>query len=115
MRSETTLGQFIEQEMRQRDMSVREFAEFVGVSHPTIVKFREHGIQDNAGTPSMEFLVKLARKTNTSLVALLSMAFPDAASLLEIDPATFILSQRIQRLPENIRQAIDDLLAKYAP
>jgi transcriptional regulator with XRE-family HTH domain len=113
MRSEITLGAFIDQEIRKRQMSVREFAEFVGVTHPTIMKFREHGTKD-VGNPSMEFLIKLAQKTNTNLVALLALAFPDAAPLLNIDPDTLILSQRIQRLPAHIRQAIDDLLAHYA-
>ncbi len=114
MNPETSLGDFIDQELHKRQMSVREFAEFVGVTHPTIIKFREHGKKD-VGSPSIEFLIKLAQATNTSLVALLAMAFPDAAPLLAIDPATFILSQRIQKLPPHIRQAIDDLLAKYAP
>jgi transcriptional regulator with XRE-family HTH domain len=114
MNSETTLGEFIDQEIRQRQMSVREFAELVGVTHPTILKFREHGKKD-VGSPSIEFLILLAKATNTSLVALLAMAFPDAAPLLQVDPATLILSQRIQRLPDHIRQAIDDLLSKYAP
>ena len=113
MFSETTLGTFIDQEIRKRQMSVREFAEFVGVTHPTIIKFREHGTRD-VGNPSIDFLIKLARKTDTSLVALLALAFPDAAPLLNIDPATLILSQRIQQLPPHIRQAIDDLLAHYA-
>jgi transcriptional regulator with XRE-family HTH domain len=114
MSSETTLGAFIDQEIRQRQMSVREFAEFVGVTHPTIIKFREHG-KKQVGSPSIEFLIKLAQSTNTNLIALLAMAFPDAAPLLNVDPATLILSQRIQKLPDHIRQAIDDLLAKYAP
>jgi transcriptional regulator with XRE-family HTH domain len=114
MSSETTLGEFIDQEIRKRQMSVREFAEFVGVTHPTILKFREHGKKE-VGSPSIEFLIMLAQTTNTSLIALLAMAFPDAAPLLKVDPATLILSQRIQKLPDHIRQAIDDLLAKYAP
>ena len=114
MTSKISLGEFLDQEIRKRQMSVREFAEFVGVTHPTIIKFREHGKAD-VGSPSIEFLIKLAQKTDTSLVALLAMAFPDAAPLLDVDPAAFILSQRIQKLPKHIRQAIDDLLAKYAP
>jgi transcriptional regulator with XRE-family HTH domain len=114
MNPETSLGDFIDQELHKRQMSVREFAEFVGVTHPTIIKFREHGKKD-VGSPSIEFLIKLAQATNTSLVALLAMAFPDAAPLLQVDPPTLILSQRIQKLPDHIRQAIDDLLAKYAP
>ncbi len=113
MSSETTLGDFIDQEIRKRQMSVREFAEFVGVTHPTILKFREHGKKD-VGSPSIEFLM-LAQRTDSSLVALLAMAFPDSVPLLKVDPATLILSQRIQKLPTHIRQAIDDLLAKYAP
>ena len=114
MSSETSLGDFIDQEIHKRQMSVREFAEFVGVTHPTILKFREHGKKE-VGSPSIEFLIMLAHTTNTSLVALLAMAFPDAAQLLNVDAATLILSQRIQRLPDHIRQAIDDLLSKYAP
>ncbi len=113
MSSETTLGEFIDQEIRKRQMSVREFAEFIGVTHPTIMKFREHGKKD-VGNPSIDFLIKLAQRTDTNLVALLAMAFPEAAPLLNVDPTTLILSQRIQRLPPHIRQAIDDLLAHYA-
>ncbi len=114
MSSKTNLGDFIDQEIHKRKMSVREFADFVGVTHPTIIKFREHGKKD-VGNPSIEFLIKLAQTTNTSLIALLAIAFPDAAPLLDIDTDTLILSQRIEKLPDHIRQAIDDLLAKYAP
>jgi transcriptional regulator with XRE-family HTH domain len=115
MNSQTTLGEFINQEMRKRDMSVREFADFIGVTHPTILKFRDHGQTEHVGNPSIDFLIKLARQTNTNLTVLLALAFPDAASLLNVDPSTLILSQRIQQLPDHIRQAIDDLINKYAP
>ena len=114
MSSETNLGEFIEQEIHKRQMSAREFAEFIGVTHPTIIKFREHGKKE-VGNPSIDFLIKLAQATNTSLVALLAMSFPNAAPLLAIDPTAYIISERIQKLPDHIRQAIDDLLAKYAP
>jgi transcriptional regulator with XRE-family HTH domain len=114
MSYKTSLGDFLDQEIHKRKMSVREFADLVGVTHPTIIKFREHGKKD-VGNPSIEFLIKLAQATNTSLIALLAMSFPDAVPLLDVDADTLILSQRIQKLPDHIRQAINDLLSKYAP
>ena len=41
MSSKTTLGDFIDQEIRKRQMSVREFAEFVGVTDKAVYNARD--------------------------------------------------------------------------
>lgn len=67
MVQQSTLGGFILEEMRKRDMSARDFALYVGVSHSAINKFLNYGIEDTyagkpIGEPSIDFLYRLARR-----------------------------------------------------
>lgn len=73
-----TLGEFIQSEMKTRRLSIRKFAELVGVSHKVVAKFRYHGINPiynkrPVGEPSLDFLAKLARATSVDLCALVGL------------------------------------------
>lgn len=98
-----TLAQFIEFEMKRREMGVREFARFIGVSPSAISKHtnRAHEI-----TPSIEFLVNLAEKTETDLMSILAMAFPAIADKMTISPRAMILAQRLDNLPKAAQDMI---------
>ncbi len=108
-----TFGDFLNEEIHKRDMSAREFARFVGVSHGVIQKFQDYGTRD-VGYPSVEFLVKLALKTNTDICYLMMLIAPEVATTSSITPDAMILSQRIQQLPDVVRDALDDYIAKNA-
>lgn len=100
-----TLAEFLEIEMNQRKMSVREFARFVGVSHSVISK--HHNKEDI--TPSIDFLLKLSEKTETNLQAVLAMAFPDVMKKTALSPRATILAQRF----DNLSEPIQDMLLSF--
>lgn len=111
-----TLGEFIESELNKRQMSAREFADFVGVSNAVINKFRNHGINDMfankpIGEPSVSFLAKLARATSTDICALMALIVPEATF---IDPGARLIAQHIARLPPEQREVVDTFLEGVA-
>lgn len=110
--NELTLGQFIQDEMKRREMSMREFAKLVGVSHKIIGKFRNHGINPTynkrpVGEPSLDFLAKLAKATATDLCTLVALIHNDATVA---DPRAGLMAARIAKLPPDKLQIFDAFL-----
>ena len=103
----TNLREFILGEMKRLEMSGREFAKFVGVGHSTINRFIS---EENDTDPSLDFLSKLADATQTDLAALIYLAFPGVASKTSLSPDARILAQRIEQLPEPVRDTIKAMI-----
>lgn len=101
------LGDFIATELRQRNMSARQFAEYVGVTHPTITK----AMYSEPPEPSLEFLTKLALATHIDLCTIVALVKPDATN---IRPGTHLIAERIARLPTADRDLIDGFLISRA-
>jgi transcriptional regulator with XRE-family HTH domain len=97
-----TLAEFIDTEMKRREMGVREFAEFIGVSHSVISK---HANGKNV-KPSIDFLVKLADKTETNLQAIFALVWPAVAKRTALSPRATILAQRLDNLSEPAQDVI---------
>jgi transcriptional regulator with XRE-family HTH domain len=97
-----TLGSFLLYQMHKRDMSAREFARFIGVSHQTISRFLDYGEKD-VGYPSVDFLLKLARATGTDVGALMRMLDPE---LDELDPEVLVIAQEIAHLSPRDRRLV---------
>jgi transcriptional regulator with XRE-family HTH domain len=99
-----TLAEFITQEMRRRNMSARQFADFVGVTNQTISravdpsKVPQHGL---------DFLNKLAKATNTDLCTIVSLLYPEET---KISARARVLAERIDRLPQVEQDIIDRYL-----
>lgn len=105
-----TLGDFLREEMRKRDMSIYSFGDFVGLSHSTIYKFSFYG-EKEMGYPNIEFLVKIAEATQTDIRYLISLVVPEAVfSEEKIDPAYLRLSERISKLPPDYQQIIETII-----
>lgn len=98
-----TLGEYIAQEIRKRDMSDREFAEFVGVSNATI----HRAMSPDAPTPTLEFLQKLARKTGVDICTLVGLVMPDDTRRT---PEVELIASRVSQLPAEKREFLDDIL-----
>lgn len=113
----TTLGEFILAEMHKRDLSARQFAALVGVTHTTINKFLEHG-SASVGGVSPDFLMKLGTATNTNRLTLLLLAYPDFADDLErltrLGISSALREERFEQLPENMREAVDTIIFERA-
>jgi len=99
-----TLDQFIESEMKKRGMSLREFAKLIDISPSAISKYLNSASERGV---SIDFMVKLARGTNTDLSSIVAMVYPDDTT---INPQARILAERIINLPPDKRQMVESLL-----
>lgn len=104
----SNLQAFVLSEIRRRQISAREFADLVGVTHATINKC----VNAAAGNPSIELLLRLSKATETDLMSIIALAFPAIANQTRPDPEAFILAQRFSQLPEDIRNFLKATVLK---
>jgi transcriptional regulator with XRE-family HTH domain len=97
---------FIVNEMDKRKMSARAFAEHIGVSSNTINAY----VNGKEITPTLDFLQKLAQKTDTSLVTIIKLAFPGETDDIDIDPEVYLLAKELSELPESVRDIIKTIM-----
>jgi predicted transcriptional regulator len=93
--------------MRQRKMSVREYAEFISSTHPTVSKY----IGKKQKVIQWDFLMKLSRSTHTDIGYLAQLAAPEL--VYEGIPSTNVIAERINQLPLSHRRAIIDMVNAY--
>jgi transcriptional regulator with XRE-family HTH domain len=98
-----TLRDFILLQMHQRDMSAREFARFIGVSHGTINRFLDYGERE-VGYPSVDFLFKLAKATDTDIGVVMRLLEPNFD---ELDPQVMVIAQEIAHLSPEERRLVE--------
>jgi transcriptional regulator with XRE-family HTH domain len=70
------LGEYLLNERKKRNMSLREFADLIGISH-TYLKKLETGINPNTGkpvSPTIEMLSDISKSLHVSLEYLLEMS-----------------------------------------
>jgi len=112
-----TFTQFLNDEMRRRDLSARKFADFIGVNHAIINKFANAEPSEEIGYPSIHTLRKLSAATGASLLTLISLVFPDADHV-ETDLDARLLAEQITQLSAEDRSVaegfINDALSKRA-
>ena len=112
-----TLIEFLELEIQKRGLSQREFAKEVGVSHRTINKLLDKTAKKQPSA-SATLLLKISKATGVNIVTLMALAYPDVAESINdvvgMDAASLLRSQRIQELPENLREAVDTIIFQRA-
>lgn len=97
------LQQFILDEIRQRDMSAREFARYVGVSSATILR----AISDDPPEPTLKFLSKLSTATGVDICTLVLMVTGgDPAPDLDAE----VIAQRIETLSPELRELVKSFI-----
>jgi transcriptional regulator with XRE-family HTH domain len=106
MQNTLTLRDFIEQEMHRREMTMRQFADFVGISHATISRTLD---PIKPTEPTIDVLVKLAKATGVSLSSLIALLRPDLDEI-DIDPRARVLAERIASLPDAKREIAETYL-----
>lgn len=114
-----TLADFIELELSKRGWSQREFAREAGLSHRTVNKLLDRTVKKKQANPvSANVLLKISRATSVNIVTLMALAYPDIAEsvneVVGMDAASLLRSQRIQELPENLRDAVDTIIFQRA-
>ncbi len=102
----TTLIEWLQQEIDQRHMSVREFARRAELSHGTLNRILAPVSEDDC-YPSVRTLVKLARYTGTDLCALVALVAPEDS---RVDAEAQILVERIRRLTPESREIAENYI-----
>lgn len=109
-----TLRDFVLAEIDRRHMSVREFARLVGVANVSIAAVINPGNRA-VKSPSIDFILKLAKATNTNALILLVLAYPEIKPHFEAltgrSASDTLHLEQINRLADDLRAAIDVTLA----
>jgi transcriptional regulator with XRE-family HTH domain len=93
--------------MKQRDLSARGFADFVGVSHTLINRLIDGR---NPYEPSLDFLLTLSKATQVSFISLVELAFPEIIEASTLSPQARILAEQIEQLPPQAQEAISMMI-----
>lgn len=99
-----TIREFVIEDMARRKMSLREYADFLGVTHPTVGRY----VNNKDKEVQWAFLVALSRATHTDIGYLARLAAPEVA--FESVPDTQIIADRINQLPAPYRKTIIDMV-----
>ena len=102
-----TIAEFMKLDMERRSMSLREYAHFIGSTHPTVSKY----LNEPDKHVQWDFLLQLSRATHTDIGTLARMAAPEVA--FEDVPDTRIIAERINQLPPDFRKTILDMVEAY--
>lgn len=105
-----TLQQFINDEMRRRGLSEREFALFLGLSRNSVQRMRR-GRVPKLGT--LKVLAERCAVDLQTLVALSNPAYNVAGG--RISPRTLLLAQRLEQLPQDVQDFLYGLLLGQQP
>lgn len=97
-----TLGNFVEQEAKRRKLSIRKFADLIGVSHSTLGKH----INNPDTRPDLELLEKLSDKTGASLETLILIASPKFATKSRLSPRVLLIAERLNELGEETQELL---------
>lgn len=104
-----SLADFVNEEMRRRDVTMREFARITGVSHSTLSRI----INEQADyQPTWDVIVKLAKGTHTDIRTLAAIIAPDAVT--GQNASAVVLAERISRLPPEMQEIIDGFITGKA-
>lgn len=96
----SAFAQFLDDEIKQRDISVNEFARQVGVAPQTIHNYLEG--KDRA--PSTKVLARVAAYTKTDAAILFALAFD--LPILGFDAETMLFAKSFSRLSQEDRRKL---------
>jgi transcriptional regulator with XRE-family HTH domain len=99
-----SLREFILEDMKKREMSERQYADFVGVANSTI----NRATMETKGSkkpppPSIDFLAKLAQATRVDICILVAFVYPN---LTNTSAQNSIIGALASQLPADKQDAI---------
>ena len=98
-----TLKDFVEEEIKKRDISISEFARQADVAKTTVNNI----LNDKGGYPHIATLVALAKYTGVPVSALFDLTVGEDVTRAQ----AYILAQRILELPLDKQELLYDLLS----
>lgn len=103
-----TLRDFVAAELANRKLSIRQFAKNAGLGYQTIANI----VNDSGNEPEMKTLLRISKYTGTDLIELVRLAYPDIVQETTLSPSAAITAQRIERLPQDLRLAVEALILR---
>jgi|GEM_PF-3445474 len=101
------LGNFVIQHRKLLgDISLRDFATRLGISHSTLLRALD--TRDDS-IPDTEFFLQLATLTNTNLSTVLSVAFPQAENI-KISGRSRAIAEQLEQLPPETLRLVENLI-----
>lgn len=94
---------FLDTEMQKREMSMRQFAEFIDVAATTVTRMMD---QAEPKKPGLDVLIKISKATHVSLPALVAMAYPDVSEATKLSASAQVLAQQIEELPDRTKEIV---------
>jgi transcriptional regulator with XRE-family HTH domain len=104
--SKTRLRNYLEKYMAQKKTSMRQLAKVMNVDHSTVSRATN---PEDKVSPTLEFLLKLAKATETPVILLIAIIEPDAF-FGDFSPGEEQLIRIVNRLPEDLQGRVDKLL-----
>jgi hypothetical protein len=116
---QATLGQFIQDFIREHQLTTHTFADLLNDSDPnpkstwshvTVSKYSYYGIRDTYANkpityPDIPFLIALSNATNIDICTIIKLIAPKQVK--DVTPKARLLAERISSLPEEIQVLID--------
>lgn len=96
------LAGYIENYVKQNELTIREFARGCKVSHTVILSI----LNNPSYKPDITTLEKISEYTGARLVTLLKMAYPSAFEEDESTPVDELLTKAFHDAPEPVQDAI---------
>jgi hypothetical protein len=114
-----TLGQFIQDYIREHSLTNHTFADLLNKVDPnpnskwsygTVSKYSHYGLKETyankpIGYPEFGFLVVLANATNTDICTIVKLIAPK--QIKDVTPKARLLSERIGSLPVELQELLD--------
>jgi transcriptional regulator with XRE-family HTH domain len=97
-----TLKEYIENYIKQNNLTIREFARHCGLSHSVIVKI----LNNSDYHPDISSLEKISDYTGARLIALLKMAYPATFENDESAPIDELLTEAFNNASEEVQSVI---------
>lgn len=104
MASSNAFSEFLEGQIKQRQMTPREFAIYIDVAPSTLS--RALNPDRNNITPSIDFLMKLSKGTSVSIVTLLELVYPELKDEAGASTSSKALAEQIEQLPDPLKDAV---------
>ena len=111
MEAVTPLGQFIADYLYRHNISARELARRSNnISYSSINRaMRNEKGKKKPPKPTIKFVAALSEATNTGLLTLLRLAYPEL-QIAEPDRTSMLIAERINRLPPAERRIMERFL-----
>lgn len=105
-----SLGNFLDDLIRDKGISQNELAKMVGVSSSTMSRWKS-----GAGAPDFGNLLRLSEISGADLRTVIVLAYPAAEKHFNLSPLQLTIAQKLQYAPLDLQEYLFGLLKHIQP